>query len=122
MGIVGNRIRECRLANHMTQDDVARHLGIGKQAVYKYEIGTVTNIPLENLERMAALFHTTPGYLAGWSNIPETVSSAPLSSDEDYLVSTYRSLSLQGKQLMMDRAAELTVLYGKKSDSSEKSG
>jgi len=63
----GDRIRELRLRNHLTLDDVARHLGVGKQAIYKYEQGTVTNIPLENLEKMAELFGTTPEYLAGWS-------------------------------------------------------
>ena len=65
--IAGDRIRELRLRNHLTLEDVARHLNVGKQAIYKYEQGTVTNIPLENLEKMADLFGTTPQYLAGWS-------------------------------------------------------
>jgi transcriptional regulator with XRE-family HTH domain len=52
----------------MTLEDVARRLGVGRQAIYKYENGTVTNIPLENLEIMAQLFGTTPGYLAGWDD------------------------------------------------------
>lgn len=68
MNIAGNRIRELRLRNHMTLEDVAKHLNVGKQAIYKYEQGTVTNIPLENLEKMAELFNTTPQYLAGWSS------------------------------------------------------
>lgn len=66
MSLSGDRIRELRQKLGMTLDDVARHLGVGRQAIYKYEQGTVTNIPLENLERMAALFGTTPGFLAGW--------------------------------------------------------
>ena len=68
MNIAGNRIRELRLRNHLTLEDVAKHLSVGKQAIYKYEQGTVTNIPLENLEKMAELFNTTPQYLAGWSS------------------------------------------------------
>lgn len=67
MNTTGNRIRELRLKNRLTLDDVARHLGVGRQAIYKYEQGTVTNIPLENMEKMAELFGTTPGYLAGWT-------------------------------------------------------
>ena len=65
MSVSGNRIRELRLLHHLTLDDVARHLNVGRQAIYKYEQGTVTNIPLENLEKMARLFGTTPEYLAG---------------------------------------------------------
>lgn len=68
MSISGDRIRELRLRNHFTLDDVARRLGVGRQAIYKYEQGTVTNIPLENLEAMAEMFGTTPGYLAGWTD------------------------------------------------------
>ena len=67
----GERIRELRLRNHLTLDDVARQLGVGKQAIYKYEQGTVTNIPLENLEKMADMFGTTPEYLACWTNNPD---------------------------------------------------
>ena len=70
MNTTGNRIRELRQLNNLTLDDVARHLGVGRQAIYKYEQGTVTNIPLDNLEKMAQLFNTTPGYLAGWTDEP----------------------------------------------------
>ena len=78
MKTAGERIRELRLQNKMTLDDVARYLGVGRQAIYKYEQGTVTNIPLENLEKMAELFNTTPGYIAGWEkNHSAPESSAP---------------------------------------------
>ena len=67
MSTTGERIRELRLRNNLTLDDVAKYLGVGRQAIYKYEHGTVTNIPLDNLEKMAELFGVTPGYLSGWS-------------------------------------------------------
>ena len=66
MSTAGERIRKLRLEKDLTLDDVAKHLGVGRQAVHKYEQGTVTNIPLENLEKMADLFGVTPSYLAGW--------------------------------------------------------
>ena len=62
------RIREMRLRQKLTLDDVAKYLDVNRQAIYKYEHGVVTNIPLENLEKMAKLFGTTPGYLAGWND------------------------------------------------------
>ena len=68
MSLTGDRIKECRLRCKLTQADVASHLGIGKQAVYKYETGAVTNIPLDKVIAMANLFGTTPEYLAGWSD------------------------------------------------------
>ena len=82
MSTTGERIRELRHKNRMTLDDVAAHLGIGKQAVYKYEQGAVTNIPLENLEKMAELFGTTPGYLAGWSDEAPPPPEEPPANDD----------------------------------------
>ena len=68
MSTPGERIREMRIRNKLTLDDVAKKLNVNRQAVYKYEHGVVTNIPLENLEIMAEMFGTTPGYLAGWDD------------------------------------------------------
>jgi transcriptional regulator with XRE-family HTH domain len=67
MSLSGDRIRELRIQHDMTLDDVAKYLGINRQAVYKYEQGIVTNIPLDKIEKMAILFDTTPDYIAGWS-------------------------------------------------------
>jgi len=94
MSSTGERIRELRQLNHLTLDDVARHLGIGRQAVYKYEQGTVTNIPLENLEKMAQLFGTTPGYLAGWSDEkPPDPDDQPKNDDVRLLIRGLNKLS-----------------------------
>jgi transcriptional regulator with XRE-family HTH domain len=49
---------------------VARAIGSTKQAVYKYEMGIVTNIPMDKIEKMACLFGVTPSYLMGWDNTP----------------------------------------------------
>ena len=94
MSTTGERIRELRQLHHLTLDDVARHLGIGRQAVYKYEQGTVTNIPLDNLEKMAQLFGTTPGYLAGWSDDkPPTPDDLPKNDDVRLLIRGLNKLS-----------------------------
>ena len=81
MSTPGERIREMRMRNHLTLDDVAKRLNVNRQAVYKYEHGVVTNIPLDNLEKMAEMFGTTPGYLAGW--IEENPSVNNQTPDDD---------------------------------------
>lgn len=112
MSVAGARIKEARLLNRMTQEEVAKHLGVGKQAIYKYEIGTVTNIPLENLEKMAVLFRTTPEYLAGWSN--EGAPEPKLSSNESRLLTAYRA----AEPKYQDLALELLEEHPAKKDSS----
>ncbi len=132
MSDVGNRIRECRLAANLTQADVARHLGIGKQAVYKYEIGAVTNIPIENINKMASLFGVSPGYLAGWDYSKEPnkyddwdrfiVSQSHFTDDEISLIDGYRSLSQSGKEYMLQQLKAAKVIHGEKDHSSSKIG
>lgn len=111
MNTTGDRIRELRIKNNLTLDDVARHLGVGRQAIYKYEQGTVTNIPLVNLEKMAHLFNVSPSYLACWNEEPPD----NLSSDEDYLVITYRSLPQPGKEYLLQQAQIAKITFGEKS-------
>lgn len=94
MSTSGDRIRELRQQSGMTLDDVAKYLGINRQAVYKYEQGIVTNIPLDKLEKMATLFGTTPGYLAGWStDVPPSKPDDPKSDDIRLLIRGLNKLS-----------------------------
>ena len=62
---IGERIREARTAKGLTQEQLAEQVHVTKQAVYKYETGIVTNIPLDKLESIAACLGVAPGYLAG---------------------------------------------------------
>ena len=86
MSLSGDRIRELRLRNGMTLDDVAKHLGINRQAVYKYEQGIVTNIPLDKIEKMSELFSVSPGYLSGWDDNPPPEPDRPKTDDIRLLI------------------------------------
>ena len=89
MSTTGERIREMRIRRKLTLDDVAKKLKVNRQAVYKYEHGVVTNIPLENLEIMAEMFGTTPEYLAGWTDDkpPERIVPDVVASTEARIIS-----------------------------------
>ena len=73
---LGERIRYEREKNHLSQEDVAKAISSTKQAVYKYENGIVTNIPIDKIEIMARLFGTTPCYLMGWKEDEGCVSNS----------------------------------------------
>lgn len=127
MSLSGDRIRALRLARRLTLEDVAKYLGVGRQAVYKYEQGTVTNIPLENLEKMAVLFGSSPGYLAGWISDEENQqrldgspsgqrpASDSLTPDESRLVSAYRALPPPGKEYLQQQLRAAQLMFGEKS-------
>lgn len=73
---IGEKIRFLRVKNGLSQETLAKSLKTTKQAIYKYENGIVTNIPLEKIEILSSILNTTPAYLMGWEE--EGTPSDPL--------------------------------------------
>lgn len=65
---IGKRIKKLREENKLTQEDVAKKIGVAIQTIFKYENEIVTNIPLDKIEKLAEALHTTPAYLMGWES------------------------------------------------------
>ena len=53
MVTVGDRIRQVRQEQDVTQQELADYIGVSKQAVYKYENNIVTNIPTDKVDAIA---------------------------------------------------------------------
>ncbi|MDD7602217.1 MAG: helix-turn-helix transcriptional regulator [Firmicutes bacterium] len=64
----GQKIKELREKNKMTQEQLATKLGTSKQTIFKYENGIVTNIPSDKVEMMAKIFHVSPAYIMDWDD------------------------------------------------------
>ena len=82
--MIGDRVKEMRLKMGMSMDDLAKMVGISRQAVYKYENGIVTNIPTIRLSAIAKALKTTPGWLMEWGDEYPTSSEGkePLGKQE----------------------------------------
>lgn len=63
---IGERIKQLREKNKISQTELAEHIGVSKQTLYKYETGIVTNIPSDKIEEIAKKFGVSPAYLMGW--------------------------------------------------------
>lgn len=68
MAFNGERLKSIREEKNISVADLARRLGIGEQAVYKYESGIVTNVPLSRVELMGKVLGIEPGYLMEWTD------------------------------------------------------
>lgn len=66
----GERIAELRNRRGLGLTDLAERVGSTKQNIYKYETGTVTNIPSDMIEKLADALNTSPAYLMGWEPDP----------------------------------------------------
>lgn len=108
----GERIRELRTKHNMSQEELARKLNTTKQAIWKYEHNTVTNIPTDKIEAMANLFHVTPEYICCWN-----IGAGNLAEDEQELIYCFRSFNKEGKKELLNYASYLSnkAIY-KKSD------
>lgn len=115
------RIRQLRISAGMSQDELARTMGYkDRSMITKIESGKV-DISQKKIMTFAQALNTTPSYLMGWTEEdPELEKYIRILAEdkaEQKLITLYRSLSLRGKNLMMERANELQLLYGKKSES-----
>ena len=94
-----------RKQKKMSLEELAQKIGTHKQMLSRYERGErVPKITMAN--KIAEALGTTMDEMFG---IEATMTM------EDQLVAMFRGLSLEGQKKLMERAEELTVLYGKKS-------
>lgn len=71
----GERIRELRVLAEMSQDELGRRVGVQRAAINKYEKGTVENIPIKTIEKIAQVFDVSPAYIVGWNNQESNLSA-----------------------------------------------
>lgn len=83
---IGEKLLRLRTREQKTREDVAKIIGVSPQAIYKYETGIITNIPLGRIAAFSRLYNVTPSYLMGWEDYP-----LPLSEKEKSLILSYRA-------------------------------
>lgn len=72
----GERIKELRLKNDMTMEELAEKLGLQKAAIYKYESGLVVNLKRSVIEKLSQIFNVSPSYIMCLEDTP--AQSAPI--------------------------------------------
>lgn len=100
----GERIRYYRESAGLTQDEVAKKINVTPQAVYKYEKGIVSNIPLDKIELLASLFSVSPSVLAGWEDCPQKETTTPAEAE---LLALHRQLNDEGQGRLLEYADDL---------------
>lgn len=128
---IGERIKTARETKGMSQEDLGKSFGATKQTVYKYETGIITNIPLDNLEKMAVALGVSSAYLAGWENTEEYralhriaedmyTTKAPGRMAEDLSAEELEIVSILRKMSPEQLARELAYLRQASADGQDK--
>lgn len=117
----GARIKELRRIAGLSQEELGRRVGLQRAAINKYEKGTVTNISLDTIERLANVFDVSPTYIVGWQ---EDVYS-PLSMEVKVLkgvkifygkesvelLEDFVSLTPTGRKRVLQYAEDMKKIY-----------
>lgn len=101
MSTVGENIRKLRKSKGLSQTRLAEMIGETKQTVWKYESGTVTNIPLTKVEALSAALSCEPAQLLGWGKGEGSGLEAMAEEAEPYL--TGREAGLLENFRLLDR-------------------
>lgn len=64
----GDRLKELRTENRLSMEAVAKAVGLSRTTVFRYENGTITNIPPETVQQLARYFGVSKPYMMGWSD------------------------------------------------------
>lgn len=122
MMTMGQRIYELRVQHNMSMDDLGKHLGVGRSAIFKYEKGQVENLPRSTIEKMAILFGVSPSYLMcfdEWDENSEALSDevvlieriqAKWGKGAISLMQHFSEMNEEGQQMILDVAESLNLL------------
>ena len=117
----GTQIKYLRLLHKMSQEELGKRVGVQRAAINKYEKGTVENIPIKTIEKIANVFDVSPTYIVGW----DTLEVNPLSAEVKILqgvkkyygdqtvelIELYVHLTPIGKKRVIQYAEDMSLIY-----------
>ena len=118
---MGERIYQLRTEHNMSMSELAKRLGVGKSAIFKYEKGEVENLPKATIEKLAVLFGVSPAYIMcfdQWDN-EENLSDevalieriqAKWGKDAVQLLDNFTQLNDEGKKAILNMIEDFTLL------------
>lgn len=110
---IGQRIKETRIQQGLSIDDLACRLGKNRTTIYRYENGDIENLPLGILDSLADALNTTPAYIMGWETpqIDESAACGIVPTTEASYLSKW--LNLCGGNTLNEDECTKVIEYAK---------
>ena len=119
--LIGERIKYLRTLADMSQEELGNRVGVQRAAINKYEKGSVTNIPIATIEKIAVVFDVSPTYIVGWSDTSSNALAAEVKvlqgvkkffgKDSVDLLEAYTELTPKGKKKVLEYADDMNRIY-----------
>lgn len=65
--MIGDRIKQARIALGYSAEQVAAFLGVSPATVYRYENGDISKLPSNFIKPLAEYLCVTPSWIMGWT-------------------------------------------------------
>lgn len=117
----GTKIKYLRTISGMSQEELGRRVGVQRAAINKYEKGSVTNIPIATIEKIAKVFDVSPTFIVGWDDTKSNPLAAEVrviqgvkniyGDDVVNLIEYYIELKSEGKERVNQHLCDMWKLY-----------
>lgn len=117
----GAKIKYLRTLSDMSQEELGRRVGVQRAAINKYEKGTVENIPIKTIEKIANVFDVSPTYIVGWNgdeSNPLAIEVKLLQGVKRYygaevvdLIEMYTTLNNIGQRRVRQYVRDMSLIY-----------
>lgn len=117
----GTRIKYLRSLTDMSQEELGRRVGVQRAAINKYEKGTVENIPIKTIEKIARVFDVSPTYIVGWNGDADNPLAVEVKllqgikqfygNDTVELIELYTHLNVKGKRRVFQYTEDMNLIY-----------
>lgn len=111
------RIRQARKAAGLTQEQLAKKLGVKHSVISKYECGRVVNLKRDKISEIANALNVRPSWLMCMEDEKENQSTTgELDQNSIQLLEAFKSLSKEQQRMIIAQLQGLTQLQKDQGD------
>ena len=102
---MSRKIKQLRLEQGLTLEQVANIVGVGKSTVRKWETGMISNMKRDKIALLANALGTTPAYLMGWkeeTKHKDTLNEPKLTEGETMLLELFRQIPEDAQKMYLE--------------------
>lgn len=111
---IANKLKTLRNKNNLSLKKVADFLNITSSTILKYENTDITNIPIDNIIKLAKIYKVTPSYILGLENYDK--NDFHLSEEEKELILNLRKEKEINEELFKESCERYPELIGELED------
>lgn len=118
---IGAKLKQRRIEEKISAEELANKLGVSKSTIYRYEKGEIAKVPTETLEKISKILNTSPAYFMGWSDLTHNSKSD--------IVAIYEKLNENRQEKVLNFASDqlaeqeqentVSSIFSKKEDDDE---